>query len=390
MSFKHDDGRNSALYKSLEKIAYEKGLIKEEPIQKKASYVKKSYAAGDFLDENIVKLCDGLREKGMISQASDLEKNFLLYKMAKSSAPKDVDPEVIQDAHPNGGTRVSTIHEEAYVEDILETHLKMLQVSLEDVKPRKLASSKDILKAIKIALAAPTADEQVAVWNKPLTDSLRSIYKEIIDLFIYCAKLGTSNLGVDATNEVLQGCAALLEMLKDPSTNYNKTKPRYDAIRKRLEYKFWSPSLSVDQTNNVFFPRLFPLENKFQVEMWKDLAGKDPLINQMAVSKNDPTDENATLFNNETELAEKRLAKWKSYLEKSSDFEESESKAGIDWITAKQNKITKLKDRFKLITDPAEKKELSKGYLNSLRAITWKAPNDFETFRKTFGLKNEL
>ncbi len=383
MGFKHDHGRNSELYKSLEKIAFQKEWIKPQKIVKEAA---PNYIPVENVEQNILNLCEALHQKGLSALASDLEKNYLLYKTAKSNDPGDVDPETIHMAHPAGGTQVSNVSSEAYVEDILEAHIQALNVAL---KPVKLSNASDILQAVKIVLAVdPTDAQKMEMHSKPLTQQLRDVYKEIIDLFVYCAKQGQNSLGVDAFNEVMKNCTEFLEKLKDPKTTYNDLNPRYKEIRDRLQYKIWGASLSSDETNNVLMPRLIPLENKFQATMWSSVVGKDPLIDTKSISKNNPDDQNEVLFTAESDRALKNLNKWQDDVNSDPELDQEDKDNASKWIKFKKDKITKLKDDFALILDPERKLSFSKKYLDSLRSITWKAPNDFETFRKNLGYTN--
>ena len=70
------------------------------------------------------------------------------------TSPMKKEKILIEAAHPEGGHQMENVEGDAYVEDILEKHLKMLDVA--DQSPKgKLASSKGVLDAVKVALGAP-------------------------------------------------------------------------------------------------------------------------------------------------------------------------------------------------------------------------------------------
>jgi len=64
MTFKHVKFEDSPTMRALEKVAKEKGLVKPESLQKRASIPKKAdyTPTSDFM-ENIFKLCAGLRSQ---------------------------------------------------------------------------------------------------------------------------------------------------------------------------------------------------------------------------------------------------------------------------------------------------------------------------------------
>lgn len=86
MSFKHKKFEESEIMLALEKKALDKGMINyvnnavEKINQKKTSLNK--YAITENVEENIIKLCNGLRELGFLKLASELEEKFIEYKKA--------------------------------------------------------------------------------------------------------------------------------------------------------------------------------------------------------------------------------------------------------------------------------------------------------------------
>lgn len=156
--------------RSLEKIAINKGLVKQEPLTKMAS-VQNDLNPSENLTENILKLCSGLRQSGFDKQAEELERNFLTYKKANSlyGVHKEKGEDLIDQAHPKGGHKLLDVEGDALVETILERQLKMLDVI--NKKPTgKLANHSDILHAVKVVIAAETIE------------SLESKVKENINL----------------------------------------------------------------------------------------------------------------------------------------------------------------------------------------------------------------
>lgn len=161
MTFKHTKFDSPTL-RALEKIAVEKGLVKPAPLEKKAATKKADYTPTPDLMENILKLCAGLRAKGLTKQAAEVETAFLNYKQAQTlyETSKEKGEDLIQAAHPKGSHKLEGVDgEEATVEDIIEQQLKMMKV-VEKKPTGKLASSKSILNAVKVVLAEEVAPAQ--------------------------------------------------------------------------------------------------------------------------------------------------------------------------------------------------------------------------------------
>lgn len=173
MTFKHAKFEDSVIMRSLERVAREKGMIKEEPLQKTAS-THLDLSPTDSLMENILTLCAGLRQSGLNKYADELETNYLSYKRATNELYQ-TDPNAgekeIETAHPKGSHKLEGVAGDdlAVVEDILDRHLKMLDVV--NKKPTgKLASSSEVLSAVKKALGqavAPTAPVVPEVLGDP-------------------------------------------------------------------------------------------------------------------------------------------------------------------------------------------------------------------------------
>jgi hypothetical protein len=167
MTFKHVKFGDSVTMRSLEKVAQEKGWIKNDPITKTASGPDLNPSV-NFM-ENVVKLCSGLRHSGFDKYADELENAFVAYKQADKSydVSNEKGEDLIEAAHPEGGHQMEGVEGDAYVEDILEKHLKMLEVSNKEPTAKK--SSKDILKAVKTVLAqAPSAHSLINDANKDI------------------------------------------------------------------------------------------------------------------------------------------------------------------------------------------------------------------------------
>lgn len=154
MTFKHVKFEDSPTMRALEKVAKEKGLVKDEPLKKTASVPKKpDYTPSNNLMENVLKLCAGLRKQGLVKEASELETNFLNYKQAQTlyETSKEKGEDLVQAAHPKGSHKLEGVEgNEAVVEDILEQHMKHIQMV--EKKPTGKLSTAQAIRKVKVAL----------------------------------------------------------------------------------------------------------------------------------------------------------------------------------------------------------------------------------------------
>lgn len=173
MTYKHTSLWDSELGRSLEKIAIAKGLVKPEVLQKQASVLDLS-PSPDLMD-NIFKLCTGLRAEGLTKEANEVETFFLKYKRAQTlyQAHLETGEDVVHSAHPKGSHHLVDVDgEEATVEDILDKHTKIVKM-IEKMPTGKLSSAKQIMQAVKIALASPQDD------LRALTHAIRVILSNV-------------------------------------------------------------------------------------------------------------------------------------------------------------------------------------------------------------------
>lgn len=167
MTYKHIDFSSSPTMRSLTKVAQDKGWIKEEPIVKKAAPTTDLNPTED-LTVNLLKLCNGLRTAGFEKQAEEIEEKFVNYKKASSLYGVDGEKgeDLVHAAHPKGSHKLVDVDsKEATFEDILDNQLQFMNVV--NKKPTgKLASSNDIVGAVKTILAQNISpeDQKIDGW----------------------------------------------------------------------------------------------------------------------------------------------------------------------------------------------------------------------------------
>jgi len=105
MTFKRTKFDESPVMRSFEKVAMEKGLIEPDPVVKEAS-AGESYEPTDDLFNDMVRLANGLREKGFVAEAIVLENKIFEHKRAAKEA-KDEGEKMLDEAHPEGDVEVA-------------------------------------------------------------------------------------------------------------------------------------------------------------------------------------------------------------------------------------------------------------------------------------------
>lgn len=151
MSFKHNKFEDSEIMRSLEKVAVQKGLVKSEPAKEMRKEASNNLSATGNLTQDIVKLCSGLRASGFIAQANEIEKNFIMFKQAETlyQTSKETGKDLVDAAHPDGSHQLKDLKHKVLT--ITDRH----EVLLDKVNKKptgKLATSSDIIKAVKMAL----------------------------------------------------------------------------------------------------------------------------------------------------------------------------------------------------------------------------------------------
>ena len=144
---------DSPTMRALEKVAKEKGLVKPEPLQKIAAKPL-DLTPGENLMENIFKLCTGLRVKGFVKEASELEVKYLNYKQAQTlyETSDEEGEDWVDAAHPDGSHRLVDVDgEEAVVETIIDKHKKDLEIA-EKEPSGELKDASQIIQAVRTVL----------------------------------------------------------------------------------------------------------------------------------------------------------------------------------------------------------------------------------------------
>lgn len=157
MTFKHTKFEESPTMRSLEKLAHEKGLIKNDPLKKiadrKPITKKANLEPTGNLTENILRLCEGLKEIGLSKYAEELESTYISYKKAENfhKTSKDKGEDLVDEAHPKGSHKLEGVDGDATIETIIDQQAEDIKII--NKKPTGKLSSLEIINAVKISLA---------------------------------------------------------------------------------------------------------------------------------------------------------------------------------------------------------------------------------------------
>lgn len=134
MTIKHINFDDSPVMRELEKQSIKNGTIELESVAdivEKTSGTKAYQPTGDLYTD-LFKLANGLRDRGFVKEADQLEDKIILSKQAESHLYRAIDEDgddVLEFAHPDGDASVSEAQEEhGMVETLPSAHEKILNV----------------------------------------------------------------------------------------------------------------------------------------------------------------------------------------------------------------------------------------------------------------------
>lgn len=194
-----------------------------------ALQTKSSLTPSDNLMENILKLCSGLRRKGFEKQAAKLEADYFNYKQAQTlyETSKEKGEDLIEFAHPEGSHKLENVEgDEAVVEDILDKHLKSLEV-VQKKPTGKLSNAKTLINEVKKALGQ-TSSRSAAL--------LSQYSKEINNAVSRINRITSSELTFPITEYQDQ----ISELLTNPTIdNLEQVKDKLGDLHTRLDPGSW-------------------------------------------------------------------------------------------------------------------------------------------------------
>lgn len=203
MTYKHVKFQDSETMRSLVKVAYDKGMIAPESTVEKALKAQAAKAAepdlsvSDSVQENLLKLCAGLRAKGFTSHAAKIENHIVALKFAQTAEQVDrhemiessegeydvsgeTGEDLMDEAHPEGAVEVAEAGDGHGVVDTKPSaHQKLLDI----------VTKAQVINSLKLVLAqaapAPTPVENTQDIVRGLvhqySENLKSIILDVLN-----------------------------------------------------------------------------------------------------------------------------------------------------------------------------------------------------------------
>lgn len=195
-NFKSQDGET---LRNLVKNAHDKGIFKEESriskIMKAAATAKPAVdlTPSDNVQENLLKLCSGLRERGFAAYAAKVEDRIAQLKVADVhmyDVHGETGEDLLEFAHPEGSVEVAEAEgDNGVVEDKLDEQKKLIEIVQKSAASTKKA---EVIEQVKLALrgpgtsflvseAAPTAEAGAAY--AAIVDSIKDRLGQLVQVF---------------------------------------------------------------------------------------------------------------------------------------------------------------------------------------------------------------
>lgn len=383
MTFKHIKFGDSVTMRSLERIAIEKGLVSLEPLNKTASSIEKEdYTPSENLMENVIKLCAGLRGLGFEKHANELESKFVNYKRAFNAyeTSKETGEDLVDAAHPDGSHTLRDVEGDAIIETIVDQHLKNVKI-VEKTPTGKLASSKDIIRAVKLVLAQDVNVVR-ATYNelKILANNILAIYKNEYRLTRPTSSAGEDLVNlIDKSYEHLDHEAATLINVQ-LSRAYNDYKPPMES----------GPLSLLGGVSAEAWSQMKPLFNKAFAavnEILRQTSGEVPYKAPVTDKPVPTTPTNVTGFDDQLRNVLVTLSRWSGVINSDPENTEADKKAALGWIDAKSSQVknikqvldnTEVKDKEQVIPLLSKNLEKIKTYKPDPKTL------NFDEFQRTW------
>lgn len=163
MTYKHISQNESEVMQQFTKLAKEKNLIAEETqLERAARSLRNKPKSLDLspsnnLNADLLRLCTGLREKGLVAEAGRLEARFRTLTAQNYVRMYGTDGEtgeaLLEWAHPEGSVEMAEAQDKhGVVEDKIQQH-KMIREIVEKEPTGKLASKDMVVAALRVILA---------------------------------------------------------------------------------------------------------------------------------------------------------------------------------------------------------------------------------------------
>ena len=383
MTFKHLKFAESSTMQAFEKFAKDKGLVKNEAPKKAASKTLNLNPSENLLD-NVLKLATGLRSQGFHKHADDLEKKFLQFKQADAlyETSKETGDDLVDQAHPKGSHKLEGVEGDATVETITDIKKKIEEIANKQptgkqASSKKLATSIDIINAVKTVFAAPNDLEKAkefATQARQLVDNITRMTSEELTFSIS----GSVGLAAKyAANPTVYNLNAFKEML--------------DRLYKRLNPSIISGgTYGIGGLSEYTWQRVVPLIEQARALVEQAIEARKQYDNdEQPRLEGRPESPAKPITINTVEVASdplstkigqylKKLEAYEGVISSARGFTPAERKQGLDWIKSQMADFNRVQDAFDKITDENSKATVRPRYEREINDLA-KEVDEFYT-----------
>jgi uncharacterized protein YukE len=249
MTFKHTKFQDSQIMRSLEKVAVEKGLVKpEESVKSIHKTASNNLAPSGNLTEDIIKLCAGLRADGFGKYAEEIESKFIMFKQADTlyQTSKETGEDLVDAAHPEGSHKLEGLDHKVLT---IVDRKKEIEKIVNKQPIGKLATNKEILNAVKKALAAdpptvenPEDESEYAAQIKEYESAINGLKSKIQSSITSAKSLYTQlktttdpllNWNIDSADNFFKSIDKLVTDIRD--SDFSEVNEKLSKLYNRLE-----------------------------------------------------------------------------------------------------------------------------------------------------------
>lgn len=296
MTFKHVKFEDSAVMRSLEKLAKEKGLVdsRRASAVKTASAPDLGFPQASTLMENVLRLCAGLRHAGFEKHAQDIEEKFMAFKKADTiyETSKEKGEDLIDAAHPKGSHKLENVDgEEAVFETILDQHLKNLKMI--DKTPTGKLAKQNTLDAVKIVLADLDVPTKLSGQSYNELKHQTDVLYDKVDSWVLLPGSGITDDTEFKANSLVSYIRSTLLSNKVTTESLNNSVKMIDEVLKSIGSTFWTKETDIakmlyamkDYINNFIRPEHDELKNK-KPEPSESSATQNPVMQKIKKAMN--------------------------------------------------------------------------------------------------------
>lgn len=197
MTMKHVGFEHSEIMRSFERVAQEKGLVQPDSVESKlhklaSAKIESSRAdltTSDDVNQNLLKLCSGLRSKGLGKYAQSIEDKMMQVRAAEAdlyNTQKETGESLLEEAHPEGSVEVAEAEDDnGVVQTRSDIHKAVEEIAMKE--PTAKLAREAVMAQLKVALGQAAIMEgkrHVSVKATALLGTLQAAHSKMLEVFV--------------------------------------------------------------------------------------------------------------------------------------------------------------------------------------------------------------